>query len=67
MSKRESAPPAAPGAMTVNEFADYLRISRTGVYRLFTRGDLKPFKVGRRTLVRRADADAFLATCAGAA
>ncbi|MCJ2064407.1 helix-turn-helix domain-containing protein [Methylobacterium sp. J-088] len=67
MSKKEAAPPGAPGAMTVDEFADYLRISRTGVYRLFERGDLKPLKIGRRTLVRRADADAFLASCVRAA
>lgn len=67
MSKRDATPPAVSGAMTVNEFADYLRISRTGVYRLFERGDLKPLKIGRRTLVRRADADAFLASCVRAA
>lgn len=67
MSKREAAPPATPGAMTIDEFADYLRISRTGVYRMFERGDLKPLKIGSRTVIRRIDADAFLASRAGGA
>jgi excisionase family DNA binding protein len=47
-------------AMTVLEAADYLRISRANLYRLFQTGELKPAKVGGRTLVRRVDADALL-------
>lgn len=47
-------------AMTVTEATDYLRVSRASLYRLFASGELKPAKVGGRTLVRRIDADALL-------
>lgn len=48
-------------AFTVLEAADYLRISRTTIYRLFNDGSLPRARVGGRTLVRRADCDALLA------
>lgn len=51
---------ALPAAMTVNETANYLRVSRANLYKLFKSGDLKPAKIGGRTLVRRIDADALL-------
>ncbi|WCS26735.1 helix-turn-helix domain-containing protein [Methylobacterium sp. NMS14P] len=66
MSHRSQPVPSA-ATLSVEELADYFRISRTGVYRLFTRGDLKPLKIGSRTVVRRIDADAFLAARVGAA
>lgn len=47
-------------AMTIVEAADYLRISRATIYRLFRSGELKPARLGGRTLVRRVDADALL-------
>ncbi|MDF3154790.1 helix-turn-helix domain-containing protein [Mesorhizobium sp. XAP10] len=50
-------------ALTIDETADYLRICRSTVYKLFREGQLKPAKVGGRTLVRRVDADAFLERC----
>ncbi|WP_449409355.1 helix-turn-helix domain-containing protein [Methylobacterium komagatae] len=66
MSQRNQ-PTASAATLSVEELADYFRISRTGVYRLFGRGDLKPLKIGSRTVIRRIDADAFLAARAGAA
>jgi excisionase family DNA binding protein len=47
-------------ALTVNEAAAYLRISRAGIYRLFSSGELARTRIGGRTLVRRVDADALL-------
>lgn len=49
-----------PAALSVNEAARYLSISRANLYRLFKNGDLRPAKVGGRTLVRRVDADRLL-------
>ncbi|MCE4226749.1 helix-turn-helix domain-containing protein [Methylobacterium sp. C25] len=69
MTKQQQAEAAvglATAALSVDELAVYFRISRTSVYRLFNAGDLKPIKIGRRTAIRRVDADAFLARCAGA-
>ncbi|MEZ0251719.1 MAG: helix-turn-helix domain-containing protein [Methylobacteriaceae bacterium] len=65
MSKIDRA--TASATMTVDEFTQYVRISRTSAYRLFRAGDLKPIKIRNRTLVRRIDADDFLARCAGVA
>jgi excisionase family DNA binding protein len=50
-------------AFTVKEAADYLRISRTTLYRLFSENALPRVRLGGRTLVRKTDADAFLARC----
>ncbi|WAX96629.1 helix-turn-helix domain-containing protein [Aminobacter sp. NyZ550] len=58
---------AQGGALTVDETADYLRVCRSTVYKLFKDGDLVPARVRGRTLVRRADADEFLRRCVGAA
>ncbi|SFK85951.1 DNA binding domain-containing protein, excisionase family [Methylorubrum salsuginis] len=55
--------PAESAVMTVNELAQYFRISRVSAYKLFNTGALTPIKIGGRTMVRRADADAFLAGC----
>lgn len=59
----KSSPAAVSAALTIDETADYLRICRSTVYKLFREGQLKPAKVGGRTLVRRVDADAFLERC----
>jgi len=64
MSRGVSASvPAETAVMTVNELAQYFRISRVSAYKLFNTGALMPIKIGGRTMVRRADADAFLAGC----
>lgn len=65
-SSNALSPPSEVGALTVNEASAYLRISRGTLYRLFATGDLRPAKVGGRTLVRRADADALLSRSAEA-
>ncbi|MFB9983053.1 helix-turn-helix domain-containing protein [Mesorhizobium kowhaii] len=57
----------SPAVLTVSETAVFFRISRASVWRLLRAGDLKKTRIGGRTLVRRADAEAFLESCAGAA
>ncbi|WP_258593995.1 helix-turn-helix domain-containing protein [Mesorhizobium sp. AR07] len=52
-----------PAVFTVDELADYFRISRAGVWRLLHDNRLPKAKIGGRTLIRRVDADAFLAKC----
>ncbi len=54
---------SASSVLSVDEAADYLRISKASLYRLFNSGSLKIAKVGGRTLVRRIDIDAFLQEC----
>lgn len=41
----------APAVMTINEFRDWARISRTRTYQEIGRGALAAIKVGRRTLI----------------
>ena len=57
----------SPVVLTVSETAVYFRISRATVWRLLRTGELKKVRIGGRTLVRRVDADAFLAKCVEAA
>ncbi|KAA3447123.1 transcriptional regulator [Mesorhizobium sp. SARCC-RB16n] len=64
--RKPSASTAQSAALTVDETADYLRVCRSTVYKLFKDGDIVPAKVRGRTLVRRVDADAFLDRCVGA-
>lgn len=45
------------------EAADYLGISRTGLWRLLKAGRLPCVRIGGRTLFRRSDLDAFLDSC----
>ncbi|MER9628030.1 helix-turn-helix domain-containing protein [Mesorhizobium sp. M0296] len=60
-------PTSLSAALSVDEAAEYLRISRATLYRLFREKKLIPARLGGRTLVRRIDADAFLESCVGAA
>lgn len=55
--------PVTPAAFTAEEAADYLRISRAGIYRLMKNGALPRAKIGDRTVIRRVDLDAFLDGC----
>ena len=57
-------PPANTAVFSTSETVAYLRTSRASLYRWFKSGDLKFIKMGGRTLVRRADADDFVARCA---
>lgn len=54
----EEAPPTA--LMTINEFRDWARVSRTHVYRELAAGSLEAIKVGSRTLIRTDAANAWL-------
>lgn len=52
---------ASPGpVLTVEETIDYLRSSRSTVYRMVRKGELKPVKLGVRTLFKRAELDALI-------
>ena len=53
--------PTAGGAMSVNNAARYLGVGRTTLYRMINAGDLPTRKIGRRTLLLRADLDRLLA------
>ncbi|WP_409528028.1 helix-turn-helix domain-containing protein [Rhizobium sp.] len=46
--------------MSVADTAKYLSISRARLYELLKAGDLRPAKIGHRTVIWRVDADAFL-------
>lgn len=48
------------GAFTLNEFMAYARIGRTKTYQEINAGRLKIRKIGRKTLILRADAEAWL-------
>lgn len=48
------------GAFTVEEFLGWARIGRTKLYQEINEGRLKPRKLGRKTLILRADAEAWL-------
>ena len=50
----------AKGAMTVIEFLNWSRISRTTFYKLVKDRKIPICKVGKRTLVRRRDAEEWL-------
>jgi len=57
--KREAAEPESP-LLTVEEAARYLRISRPMVYRLLQTKQLRPVKIGSRTLFDKKDLDRFI-------
>jgi excisionase family DNA binding protein len=59
--------PIPSGALTVDEAADYLRVSRATIWRLLKNKSLARARIGGRTVVRRIDADAFLARAVDAA
>ena len=48
------------GAFTVKEFLEWSRISRTTFYKLVKDGEIRICKVGKRTLIRRQDAEDWL-------
>jgi excisionase family DNA binding protein len=45
---------------TINEAAQYLRISRAFLYKLIHEGRIRTVKVGARTIVRGAELERFL-------
>ncbi|MEP6343795.1 MAG: helix-turn-helix domain-containing protein [Maricaulaceae bacterium] len=48
------------GAFTVEEFLAWARISRTKLYEEIKENRIKPRKLGRKTLILRTDAEAWL-------
>ena len=48
------------GALTLNEFLAWARIGRTKAYEEIDAGRLKIRKLGRKTLILRTDAEAWL-------
>ena len=48
------------GAFTVEEFLDWARIGRTKLYQEIHEGRITPRKLGRKTLILRADAEEWL-------
>jgi len=52
-----------PAAMTVHEFSSWARVGRTKIYELIGSGELPAIKVGRRTYIRTAEAEAWLQAC----
>lgn len=54
-----STEPGRP-CFTINEAAQYLRISRAFLYKLIHEGRLKTVKIGKRTIVRAAEIERFL-------
>ncbi|MHB1521168.1 MAG: helix-turn-helix domain-containing protein [Ferrimicrobium sp.] len=48
--------------LTVLEAAQELRIARSSVYKLMSRGELKSVHVGTRRLIRRSDLAEFVAS-----
>ncbi len=46
--------------MTIQEVADYLKVTRQTVYKLLNNGDLKAFKIGRSTRILRSELKRFI-------
>lgn len=46
--------------LTAINAAAYLSVSKPTLYRLIKKGEVKPVKLGGRTLFRRADLDALI-------
>ncbi len=55
------------GAMTVKEFLTWARISRTTFYKEVNEGRIPLKKCGKRSLVMRSDAEAWLSNLPAAA
>jgi excisionase family DNA binding protein len=51
----------APRALSINEFCNRYAIGRTTTYREIAAGRLRAVKAGRRTLIPRESAEAWLA------
>lgn len=60
MSKRHPIQQVPSSVFTVEEFGDYLRISRASAWRLLKSGAVPKVRFGGATRVRKSDADAFI-------
>ncbi len=57
----------SPAAMTLDVFCSHFSIGKTTAYKLIKEHKLKVIKLGRRTLVTKAEADRLLASLVEAA
>ena len=57
-----ATPPRFAGALTVKEFCDAYRLCREKAYQEVRARRLRAVKLGRKTLILRADADAWAAS-----
>jgi excisionase family DNA binding protein len=55
----------AESVFTVEEAAEYLRISRSALYREIAAGKIKPAKIGARTIIVGSELARYLAALAG--
>ena len=55
-------PPSTSGLVTINEVCERLGISRTTVYQMRKRGDLKAVNIGGAVRFRKEDVDALIDT-----
>ena len=60
-SKTPSVASLPAGALSLHQFCADYSIGLTRTYDLIRRGELPAFKVGRHTVIRRVDAEAWLA------
>lgn len=56
-----TTPPRDGAFMSIPEGADYLRLSRSSMFRLMRRKEVAVIRIGGRTLLRRGDLDALAA------
>lgn len=61
MAVERHDPGTLPSLLTIDEVADFLRISNTSVYRLVGRRELPVCRVGRSLRFDRRDLEAYLA------
>lgn len=45
---------------TPEELAEFLRLGRTTTYELLSSGEVRSFRIGRRRLIRRQDAEEYI-------
>lgn len=55
MSTQSTPPDVRPLTVSISDAARALSLSRATIYRIVRQGDLKTYKVGRRTLIRYED------------
>lgn len=47
--------------LTIGDFCEVTNLGRTYVYELLKRGEVRAIKIGRRTFIRREDAQTWIA------
>ncbi len=60
LSNQATAAAELPAAMTIKEFSAWARLGRTSIYKQAKAGRLKLRKIGDKTVILRADAEAWL-------